>query len=78
MKFFLRGPVDEVLMDNGAVFRSQAVKDVLDKWNVGRDLRAAYRRSGNGIVERHHPTIKVMAERADRLVWLDEDEGRPS
>ena len=32
--FLERGPVDEVLMDNGAAFQSQALKDVLDKWNV--------------------------------------------
>ena len=29
-----------------------------------RFFRAAYRPSGNGIVERHHRTIKAMAERA--------------
>ena len=61
--FLERGPVDEVLMDNGAVFRSRVLKDVCDKWNVRRYYRAAYRPSGNGIVERHHRTIKAMAER---------------
>ncbi|XP_076036043.1 uncharacterized protein LOC143021997 [Oratosquilla oratoria] len=45
--FLERGPVDEVLMDNGNGF-----------------FRAAYRPSGNGIVERHHRTIKAIAERA--------------
>ena len=50
-------------MDNGAAFRSQALKDVVDKWNVKRYFRDAYRPSGNGIVERHHRTIKARAER---------------
>lgn len=62
--FLERGPVDEVLVDNSTVFRSRVLKDVLDKWNIVRFFRAAYRPSGNGIVERHHRTIKAMAERA--------------
>lgn len=61
--FLERGPVEEVLMDNGTAFRSQVLKDMLDKWNVRRYFRAAYRPSGNGIVERHHRTIKTLAER---------------
>ena len=61
--FLERDPVDEVLMDNGAAFRSQALKDMLDKWNVRRYFRAAYRLSGNGIVDKDHRTIKAMAER---------------
>lgn len=62
--FLERGPVDEVLIDNSTAFRSQVLKNVLDKWNISRYFRAAYRPSGNGIVERHHRTIKAMAERA--------------
>ena len=61
--FLERGPVEQVLMDNGTAFRSQVVKEMLDKWNVSRYFRAAYRPSGNGIVERHHRTIKALAER---------------
>ena len=61
--FFEHGPVDELLMDNSTVFRSQKLRDLLDKWGVRRCFRAAYRPSGNGIVERHHRTIKAMAER---------------
>lgn len=61
--FLERGPPEEVLMDNGTAFRSQVVKEMMDKWNVGRYFRAAYRPSGNGIVERHHRTIKALAER---------------
>nr|XP_027233814.1 uncharacterized protein LOC113825211 [Penaeus vannamei] len=62
--FLERGPVDEVLMDNSTAFRSQVLKNMLDKWNISRFFRAAYRPSGNGIVERHHRTIKVLAERS--------------
>lgn len=61
--FLERGPVEEVLMDKGTAFRSRVVKEMLDKWNVSRCFRAAYRPSGNGIVERHHRTIKALAER---------------
>ena len=38
---------------------------MLNKWNIRRLFRAAYRPSGNGIVERHHRTIKAIAERAE-------------
>lgn len=61
--FLERGPVTEVLMDNGTAFRSAAMENVLDKWGVRRYFRAAYRPGGNGIVERHHRTIKAIAER---------------
>ena len=61
--FLERGPVEELLMDNTTVFRSELLKRALDNWGVQRFFRAAYRPSGNGIVERHHRTIKAMAER---------------
>ncbi|XP_029657149.1 uncharacterized protein LOC115231222, partial [Octopus sinensis] len=61
--FLERGPVEELLMDNGAAFRSEVLRVMLDRWNVCRLFRAAYRPSGNGIVERHHRTVKVIAER---------------
>ena len=63
--FFERGPVDEVLMDNSTAFRSELLERMLDKWNVRRFFRAAYRPGGNGIVERHHRTIKALAERGN-------------
>jgi transposase InsO family protein/ribonuclease HI len=59
-----RGPVDELLLDNSRTFHSHAVADLCQKWNVRRRFRAAHRPSGNGIVERHHRTIKRMAARA--------------
>lgn len=61
--FVERGPVSELLMDNSTSFRSQAVADLATRWNVQLAFRAAYRPSGNGIVERHHRTIKAIAER---------------
>ena len=58
-----RGPPDEVLMDNSTAFRSRCVEEVCNLWGVRRRYRAAYRPSGNGIVERHHRTIKARAVR---------------
>lgn len=58
-----RGPVEDVLMDNGAAFRPRALKDMFDGWNVSRYFKAACRPSGNGIVDRYQWTIKAMAER---------------
>ena len=61
--FYERGPVAQVLMDNGASFRSKAFAQFLEEWNVQPFFRAAYRPGGNGIVERNHRTIKTIAER---------------
>lgn len=61
--FLERGPVDELLLDNSTAFRSQCLGDMLSRWNIVRVFRAAYRPEGNGIVERHHRTIKAIAER---------------
>ena len=62
--FYERGPVDEVLMDNAAAFKSDEMNQLLEKWGVVPYFRAAHRASGNGIVERSHRTIKAMAERS--------------
>lgn len=59
-----RGPPDEVLMDNGTAFRSYSVAKMCKTWNVRQRFRAAYRPAGNGIVERHHRTIKRTAARS--------------
>ncbi|GFS13389.1 Pol polyprotein [Elysia marginata] len=61
--FCERGPVEEVLMDHATTFRSREVADLLREWNVTPFFLAAYRPSGNGIVERHHRTIKTLSER---------------
>ena len=54
-----RGPVMEVIMDNGTVFRSEIFQTMLKKWKIRSYYRAAYRPRGNGIVERHHRTVKA-------------------
>ncbi|KAF2354244.1 Integrase catalytic core [Trinorchestia longiramus] len=61
--FLERGPVDKSLMGNSTVFRSQMLANMLQEWNVERVFRAVYRPAGNGIVERHHRTVKAIAER---------------
>jgi hypothetical protein len=71
-----RGPPSQILLDNSTTFRSRAVLDVSQKWNVCLRFRAAYRPSGNGIVERHHRTIKRMAARSegsplDAVFWYN-------
>ena len=60
-----RGPVAEILLDNATVFRARAFVDMCARWNVARIFRAAYRPQGNGIIERHHRTIKSIAERGN-------------
>ena len=58
-----RGPPAEILMDKSPAFRSVWVADICREWNVHIRYRAAYRLSGNGIVEQHHRTVKALAER---------------
>ena len=62
--FMEHGPVQQVLMDNATVFKSDRFQGLLGRWGVVSWFRAAYRPQGNGIVERHHRTIKAMAERS--------------
>ncbi|GFO34998.1 hypothetical protein PoB_006150300 [Plakobranchus ocellatus] len=57
-------------MDNATAFRSEEMSVLLEKWNTHPFYRAAYRASGNGIVERHHRTIESIAERG-RVTPLD-------
>ena len=64
--FSERGPVDELLMDNAAAFKSEEMNQLLDKWGVIPYYRVAHRANGNGIVERSHRTIKAMAERSGK------------
>ena len=57
------GPVMEVIMNNGTVFCSEIFQMMLKKWKIKSYYRAAYRPGGNGIVGRHHRTVKAIAER---------------
>ena len=59
-----RGPVDEILMDNATAFRSSELRQLFEHWRIRPFYRAAYRPSGNGIIERHHRTIKGWAEKS--------------
>ena len=59
-----RGPVDEVILDNALCFRSRELEDIFKYWKIRVLYRAAYRASGNSIVERNHRTIKCWAEKA--------------
>ena len=63
--FYEHGPVKEILMDNATAFRSAAMTQFMERWRVTPWFRTAYRASGNGVVERHHRTIKRIAERAE-------------
>ena len=63
--FYERGPPKEILMDNATAFRSAKMREFLASWGVDPCYRAAYRASGNGIIERHHRTIKAKAERGE-------------
>ena len=58
------GPQQELLMVNGAVFKSKEFSNICKKWCVKKKYRCAYRPSGNGIVERNHRTVKRTVARA--------------
>ncbi|XP_065645530.1 uncharacterized protein LOC136076000 [Hydra vulgaris] len=61
-----RGPPWQVLLDNSKTFRSKLVGELCAEWGVSILFRCAYRPYGNGIVERHHRTIKRMAARSGK------------
>ena len=70
------GPPSELLLDNGASFRSRVFRLMCDKWDVHVEYRCAYRASGNGVVERIHRTVKRMAARTgshvlDMVYWYN-------
>lgn len=61
--FFERGAPEELLTDNDTAFRSKLFADFARRWDVRLRFRCAHAPSGNGIVERCHRTIKVIAAR---------------
>ena len=63
--FYELGPAEELLMDNTTAFRSEEMAWLCERWGVRPFFRAAYRASGNGIVERNHRKEKAMAERGN-------------
>ena len=62
------GPPEELLLDNSATFKSELLVAMCQRWGVRIRYRAAYRASGNGIVERHHRTVKRTAARTGMTV----------
>lgn len=58
-----RGAPLELLGDNDTVFRSRRFAAFAAKWGTELRFRAVYEPGGNGIVERSHRTIKVIAAR---------------
>ena len=63
--FLERGPPRELLADNDPAFRSRRFHAFATRWGVQLRFRCAYVASGNGVVERCHRSIKVIAARKD-------------
>ncbi|KAF0291481.1 uncharacterized protein FJT64_010401 [Amphibalanus amphitrite] len=61
--FLERGAPAELLLDNATEFRSRRMAAFAARWGVRLRFRAVHEAGGNGIVERHHRTVKVMAAR---------------
>ena len=74
--FSERGAPCELLTDNGPCFRSAELVPVLSKWGVCHLFSCVDRGSCNGIVERHHRTLKRMCARTKKsphemLIWYN-------
>ena len=61
--FLERGAPAEILTDNATEFRGRVMMAFAARWDIKMKFRAAHEPGGNGIIERHHRTIKVMATR---------------
>ena len=61
--FLEYGAPGELLLDNATEFRSHRMRVFAARWGVRLRFRGVYEAGGNGITERHHRTIKVMAAR---------------
>ena len=71
-----RGPPAELLCDNGLCFKRARMQTFLSSWGVSQVFCCAYKHSGNGIIERHHRTIKRMVARTggaiqDMVYWYN-------
>ena len=62
------GPPKVFFSDNGTVYRSHDVQQLMHRWNVTQEFSCAYRPQGNGISERNHRTIKTMAARSNNTI----------
>ena len=61
--FHERGAAAEILADNDTAFRSRGFAVFAAKWGVRLRFPAVHQPSGNGIVERNHRSVKVIAAR---------------
>ena len=72
--FLERGAPTELLTDNDPAFRSRRFHAFAVKWGVQLRFRCAHVASGNGIIERCHRSVKVIAARkgctvAEAVYW---------
>ena len=61
--FLEHGAPAEILLDNATEFRGRLMAAFAARWSITLRFRAVHEAGGNGIVERHHRTVKVMAAR---------------
>lgn len=61
--FYERGAPDEFLTNNDTAFRRRMFADFAKKWFVRLCFHCAHVPSGNGIIERCHRTVMVIAAR---------------
>ncbi|XP_043215697.1 uncharacterized protein LOC122378555 [Amphibalanus amphitrite] len=61
--FFERGAPKEILADNDTVFRGRRLASLVARWGIALRFRAVHEPGGNGVVERCHRTVKVIAAR---------------
>ena len=61
--FYERGAPEEILADNDTVFRGRQVAALSARWRISLRFRAVHEPSGNGVVERCHRSVKVIAAR---------------
>ena len=61
--FLERGAPRELLLDNATEFRGRCFAAFAARWGVKLHFRGAHEPTGNGVIERHHRTVKVMAAR---------------
>lgn len=78
--FAVLGPPQQLLTDNGTVFRSREMNNLLEQWEVKPIFSCAYRPQGNAVIERVHRTVKRTAARTGGSVgeacfWINTTRG---
>ena len=74
------GLPQHLMTDNGTVFRSRVMNQLLYQWDVRADFSCAYRPQGNAVIERAHRTVKRTAARTGRSIeeacfWVNNTRG---